>query len=280
MRLARFGLLLFLWLFSISMWAQQLSAPQYTAQTPEQALQAAALIQQSLAAQNGGTQITDVTLTGSVVVTEGNTTESGTIVLTALATGQTKSILALPSGTRSSFRDYSVTPHVGKFIGPDGVSKDAAPHDLMGPHPAWYFPQFIMATALLAPGYSNVDLGQETRDGATVRHIAIWQNHGTTSALPTRALQQFEQRDFYLDPATLLPVTLTFSLIGTNPNTQVKRFRDIPMTTTEEIRFSDYRQVQGRLVAFHVRIYVHNTLVMEIQFSSFSINTGAVVAGL
>ena len=69
----------------------------------------------------------------------------------------------------------------------------------------------------------------------------------------------------YLDSATGLPVALAFS---THPNSNMKT--DIPV----EIRFSDYRQVSGVSVPFHVQKYLNGTPLVDFQGSQASINTG------
>jgi hypothetical protein len=280
-RSIRFGLPLFLIFFVAPSWAQQAAPlqPQQTAQTPEQASAAIALIQSSLTVQNGGRPITDVTLNGSITFTQDATKGTGTFSYAASASGQSRSTITVLSGTETSFRDYSVSPKIGTYSGVDGVSKNANSVDMIGPHPALYFPAFIMASSLSASGFARADMGQETQDGATVRHVALWPAPTATVTVPTAANQQPEQQDIFLDPATLLPVALSFNLVGTNPDKRVTPFRKIPIYASEEVRFSDYRQVQGLPVAFHIQVYVQKTLVIDIQLSSVNVNTGVVVSG-
>lgn len=273
MRSARFAIPFCFFAFAISVWAQQ-PPP---AQTPEQASQAAALIQQSLNAQDGGTQISDITLNGSITITQGANKGSGSVVYAASAGGKTRGTLTMPSGTLNLFRDYSASPRIGTSSGPDGTSKNIDPLDMMGPHPAWYFPAFIMASAS-STSYASSDMGQETQNGATVRHVAIWPIYSPTVTVPTAALQEPGQQDIYLDPATLLPVASSFNLVGSLANKNVTPFRKIDLYAPEEIRFSDYRLVQGLSVAFHIQVYVNKTLIMDIQLSSVNVNTGVAIS--
>src|SRR6202035_2542274 len=69
--------------------------------------QALAYAAQSIAALTGGTQINDVTLTGSVIWTAGSDTESGTATLQALGATESRLDLMLTGGTRSEVRDSS-----------------------------------------------------------------------------------------------------------------------------------------------------------------------------
>jgi len=275
MRFVRSGLLLCFSFLTVPGWGQQAGPPQ----TPAQAAQAAALMQQSLAAQISTTHINDITLNGNVTVHRGAVTESGTIILTALATGQAKGILTLPSGIRTSFKNYSVTPRVGTSVGPDGTSTNTPPQELLAPSPAWFFPALIMASELSSSsGYAAADMGEETQAGAMVRHLAIWSTLGGTTTTPTQALQQLGQQDLYLDPTTLLPLVLTFNLVGTNPNRNVTPFRKFTAYTPQEVHFLQYQQVNGLPMAFHIQVYIHNTLAMDIQVSSISLNTGATIS--
>jgi hypothetical protein len=277
MHSARFGLLLLLSLISIPMRAQQVSVPPNTVQTPEQAAQAAALIQQSLTAQTGASQLSDIILSGSVTIMQGANKGSGTVVYAASAGGKSRGTLTMPSGRLNLFRDYSASPRIGTSIGPDGTSKNVDPLDMMGPHPAWYFPAFIMAS-VSSTSYASADMGQETQNAAPVRHVAILPKYGPTVTVPTMALQQPGQQDLYLDPLTLLPVALSFNLVGSLADKKVTPFRKIDLYAPEEVRFSDYRLVQGLPVAFHIQVYMNKILVMEIQFSSVNVNTGVVIS--
>src|SRR5437016_12441307 len=91
------------------------SAAQQTASSRTPATQ---LLQQSLAALQGNTSVTDVTLSGSARRIAGSDDESGTAVLEALTTGQARMDLSLPSGSRSEVVTFTKQCPAGYWSGP------------------------------------------------------------------------------------------------------------------------------------------------------------------
>src|SRR2546430_6247283 len=73
------------------------------------------------------------------------------------------------------------------------------------------------------------------------------------------------QVDFFLDSTTLLPVAVTFN-IHPDDNAML----DIPV----EIRFSDYRPVNGPYIPFHIQKYLNNGLCLDFLADSVNLNTG------
>jgi len=90
--------------------------------------------------------------------------------------------------------------------------------------------------------------------------------------------------EIYLDPSSLLPLGVTFTIHPydpANPNRPIMPYRDETLDGIEQASFSDYRQVQGRPVAFHIHSAMNagaTRIVTDIQFSSISFNTGATIA--
>jgi hypothetical protein len=239
----------------------------------------AGLLQQSLTAMTGNTPVTDVTMTGTVTVTRGQTTDSGTISLIATAAGRSQTTATVPAGTRTQVRDISGDKPTVTETGPDGVTRTLPLPAALSPQPAWFYPPLIMAAAsTTGDGYSY--LGQEQRNGATVDHFAIWRGPSAASSVAQQKPYP-TQHDIYLDPASLLPVAMTFTLhaylpgsAGAGPPPSRAKLKD----RHEEVAFSDYRQVQGRPVAFHLQVQSDGAALMDIQLSSVSFNTGALVA--
>lgn len=294
MRTSHLAVLLFLCsLIPESLSAQQ-SAPTATTSGP-QTPQAASVIQQSIAAMTGGATVTDVTLTGTVTLTTGTSTESGTAVFVATASGQSLGTLTMPSGIHTNLRDYTTTPRTGLMTLPGGSPQPEPAEDLTGPHPAWFYPAFIMQSSLASSFLSTV-VGTEVRDGASVQHVAIWplgpaaarltsgQILAQRIAAPPGAPQRAGQYDFYLDPSSLLPVGLTVNLRAmTPPVNGVSLPATVPalheaLYFQEEFRFSEYEQVQGQLIPFHIHQATGNGISMDIQISSVKFNTGVTIA--
>jgi len=265
MRYFRPGLLVFVFLLVSAF----LSAQQSTTAPPP-------ILQQALAALTGGSPVTDVTMTGTITVTNASGTQSGTITMVATASGQSQVVLDLPAGRNTDIRNYSANPRTGSWTGPDGTSHAYAATELMGPSPAWFYPAFIVSSAV-SPNCAASYVGQEIRQGATVQHVSITPNPAVFTPLPVIASLRslpphfvLGQNDLYLDPSSLLPTALVRLISSRGP---VWRRRYAP----EEIRFSDYRTVEGRPAAFHIQAYLGSVL-MDTQLSSISFNTGAVIA--
>jgi hypothetical protein len=71
--------------------------------------------------------------------------------------------------------------------------------------------------------------------------------------------------DIYFDPETFIPLGLSFSLhADDDANT------DIPV----EIRFSDYRSVNGISLPYHVKQYINNGVALDIQLETVVFNSG------
>jgi len=255
MRVARF-----LFLVSISFALSISLAAQQTAMSSPQAMQ---LLQQSLNTLAGGQTLSDVTLSGTARRIAGSDDESGTTVLKALAAGASRVDLSLPSGPRSEVRNLSEAAPAGTWSGPDGVSHAMAFHNLQT-EPAWFSPAIAITRVLSSSSYIATYIGQETRNSATVQHVALYQQSpasGNTAPL----LQHLTQIDLYLDFSTLLPAAITFAIHPDN-----NALLDIPV----EVRFSDYRAVNVAQVPFRVQQFVNNSLFLDFQAQSATINTG------
>ena len=235
------------------------ATPQQVASDP----QALTLTSSAYAVLMGRLVVTDATLTGTARRIAGSDDETGTVTLKALAIGASRMDLSLPSGQRSEVQNASAAPPAGAWSGPDGVSHSIAYHNLLT-EPAWFFPAFAIAHALSTSGYVATYVGHETRNSVAVEHITLYQQ-SSTSAKTAAFLQHLSQRDIYLDSSTLLPLALTFNI---HPDNDAGL--DIPV----EIRFSDYRAVNGTQVPFRVQKYLNNGLVLDLQFQSATLNTG------
>jgi len=235
------------------------SAAQQTASTSPQAVQ---YLQRALAALSGSTPVSDVTLSGSAHYIAGSDDETGTATLKAIV-GASRMDLNLSSGPRSEIQNDSGASPLGAWSGPDGVSHPLVLHNLLT-EPAWFFPAFPIAHGL-SSGYVATYVGLETRDGQAVEHLTISQTSAlqTPSGAPTMA--HLSQMDYFLDSATFLPAAITLNIHPDN-----NALLDIPI----EVRFSDYRAVNGVQVPFHVQKFLNNGLVLDLQFTTATLNTG------
>lgn len=247
--------------FSLSIAFLLVSRSPQTANTSPQAL---LFLQKSLSALSGGQTLTDVTLTGSARRIAGSDDETGTAVLKALASGASRVELSLPSGKRSEILHTSLNQPSGSWTGPDGLSHEMAFHNLLAGS-SWFFPTFPVAQGLSSASYIATYVGRETRNGQAVEHISVSQTSPSSIPHSGVSYQHLSQLDFFLDPTTLLPAAMIFNMHPDN-NALV----DIPI----EVRFSDYRPVNGTQVPFHVQKYMNGSLILDFQAQSVTLNSG------
>src|SRR6266568_4555624 len=207
-----------------------------TQQTSATSSSATTTLQQSLAALAPNLALTDVTLTGLVRRIAGSDDQSGSAVFKALSSGAARADLSLSSGTRSELQNPSATSGMptGSWSGPDRVAHPIVFQNLFA-EPAWFFPAFAISRRLAA-GYVATKVGIESIDGNDVDHISVCQSSSLPTSVGTPSVQHLTQVEFFLDPATLLPLAISFN---THPDDNA--LLDIPV----EIRFSDYKVVNG-----------------------------------
>jgi hypothetical protein len=256
MRVARFvPSLSICFLLSVSLAGQQ------TATSSPQAQQ---LLQRSHGALAGGQALTDVTLSGTARRIAGSDDETGTAVLKATAAGATRIDLALPSGQRSEIQSSAGGMPVGAWAGPDRASHSISEHNLKT-DPAWFFPPLTFARFSNPQSCIASYIGQETRNGESALHLTAWQKFPNLDPQGAAFSQRLSQTEIFLDPSTLLTVAATFNI---HPDKNA--LMDIPV----EIRFSDYRSVNGVQVPFHVQKYVNYSLILDLQFQQVVFNSG------
>jgi len=248
--------------------AHPLVAPQTETQSPPPATsaQGAAVLQKALAALAPSTPITDITLSGTARRIAGSDDETGTVVIKALAGTGSRMDLTLPSGPRSEIRNLSaVNDPTGSWSGPDGVSHAISYHNLLTD--AGWSPAFTIASLLSVPNAVITYIGSETKNGQSVIHVSASQTFPTFSADPTTAklMQHLTQTDIFLDPSTSLPVSIAFAT-----HADGNALLDIPI----EIDFSSYQTVSGSPIPFHIQRFMNNSLSLDLQFESATLNSG------
>jgi hypothetical protein len=220
-------------------------------------------LQHALAALSPTTATRDVTLSGSVHYIAGSDDETGTATLKATAAGASRIDLSLPSGQRSEVRNLTADQPAGEWSGHDGTPHAIAYHNLLN-EPAWFSPVSAISRRLAGPGFVATYVGAETMDSQSVQHISVSQQPADPSAAPA-ILPHLTQIDLYLDSSTFLPAAMSFNI---HPDDDAGL--DIPV----EIRFSDYRLVNGAQIPFHIQTLLNNGLVLDIQLDTATINSG------
>ena len=234
--------------------AQQPASPSISAQ---------ALLQQSLAAQLGNTQVSDVTLTGTVRRIAGSDDESGTVTLKGLSGGTNRVDLSLSSGPRSEIRSISTSGPSGSWSGPDGVAHAMAYHNVLTDN--GLLPLFTISSILSNANSVLTLIGPETRNGQSVLHLTAVQQFPSLTGDSAALMQHLTKMDIYVDATTNLPASIAYKI---HPDDNA--LLDIPV----ELRFSDYRAVGGAQIPFRIQKSINNTLAFDLQFQTVALNSG------
>jgi hypothetical protein len=225
---------------------------------PSSDTQAVSLLTSSKAALSGSAVISDATLAGSATYTSGSDEDTGTVTLKAKGALEGSVSLSLSGGPRSDTRQNQS----GQWSGPDGQPHSVAWHNCLTPN-AWFFPQALIAQAIQDPSYVAKYIGEENRGGATVQHVQLTRIPPGASSSPFIA--SLSTADLYLDPASFLPVSLTF---GQHPD------NNSLTNLAVEIQFSNYQRSAGAQIPFHIVKLFQGTVLLDLAISSASLNTG------
>ena len=257
MRIVRFALLVVLSIPFLSASVAQ--------QTPSSSAQAMNLLQQALAALNPGAPTTDVTLSGSAHYIAGSDDETGTAVLKAMGGGASRMDLTLSSGIRSEVHSVDASgSSVGAWSGSDGVQHAISFHNLLTDS-SWFFPGLTLTRLVNTTGIVGTYAGQEILNGQSVLHLSFSQPPTNASGPDAAVMQHLSQIEFYLDSTTLLPVALSYAIHPDN-----NELLDIPV----QILFSNYQNVSGVRIPFHVQKLLNGCLTLDLQVQSATLNSG------
>lgn len=245
-------------LFSIALSALNLFA-QTPSPTPTSDPQAIALAQQSIAALAGGVSIADVALNANVISVLGSDYETGSGVLRAKGTAESRIDLNLSGGTRSDVRNVA-----GSTPGGAGARNAAAskgyPQYNCWTDATWFFPALSSLSQITNPNFVFRYIGQAQHNGVNTQHIQVFQ------VVPGFATaQKLSAMDFYLDPVSFLPLSIDFNM---HPDT------DMNTNLPAEINFANYQQVNGAQVPFHIQRTLDGTLELDLIVSNATFNTG------
>ena len=224
--------------------------------------QALALAVKSVMAMTRGSVIRDVKITASVTWIAGSDREIGTGTFLAKGANESRVDLDLDSGDRTEIRSSSEGAPTGKWKRGQGKVASVAQHNCWT-DAVWFFPALSSLTQTTNSNFTFQYFGQEQRDGLAVLHLRIAQHLvGDTAGLN---LSRLTVMDFYLDPSSLLPLAVAYNL---HPDDNFNR--DIPA----EIRFTDYRLVDGVQVPFHIQRLLNGGLLMDAIVSEVNANSG------
>ncbi len=226
---------------------------------PKSDPRAISLASQSLVALTHAFAIGDVRLTANVTWTAGSEPEAGTGVLLAKGTSESRIDLALSGGGKRTEVRNSFNGPAGKWVNPDGKSGTYAFHNCLT-DAAWFFPALSSLSKVSDRRFMFSYIGEETWNESPAKHLRVYQvQKGLKEA------QRLSAMDFYVDPASSLPLGVAFK---THPD------KDMNSEISTEIRFGDYKLVDGVEVPFHIQRFQNGALLMDVTVDEVSFNSG------
>ncbi len=230
------------------------------AQTALKDPQAVVLTSQAVQTLTGGQDIADVLLRASVAYVAGSDEETGTATLEASGSSESKMVLSLSGGQRQEVRNGQA----GDWVGPDGQTHSTALHNCWVDG-SWFFPAFLLAAVSNDPQVSAAYIGQETWEGLNVHHLRLSRIAPNQEPSVVAVFQKLSATDIYLDAVSLLPLVLRF-----NTHADDDANLDIPV----EIRYFDYKPVNGVDVPFRIQKHLQGSLMVAIFVDSSVTNSG------
>lgn len=232
--------------------AQQSPAPV----TPTRDPTAIVLLQKSVAAMAPSAP-SDSSATGNITIVEGSTTESGSLSIRTLGTGDTAETINLPDGQRAVIYSNGDAREV------IGSKTTNPPLELSVTDQCPDFPLPLLLSVLNSADEAYQYVGQETLSGESVQHIKVWDTFASNVHL--QKLAAFSARDIWFDSASGLPVKLAY--VRQAGEGAVPRFR-------VEVFFSSYTNVNGVRFPFQIKKSYNGTPWETITIQNVSFNSG------
>lgn len=196
----------------------------------------------------------EVQLSGTAKAYAGSLQPIGTFTATLQSTGGTKLQLELGELSRTETTDAFGKTRKCNWAGQDLVERDVAHHNCQTAV-NWLVPDLDLQARVRALVQTVV---AETEQGTSFQRLSLTQPPGDSS--PSAALiSRLSNARLSLDPTTFLPASLNFNI---HPDKDAGL--DIPIV----VRYSDYRQVSGVTLPFHIQRYLNNGLVLDLQVES------------
>jgi hypothetical protein len=258
--MARFVVFLSLFLLVCLPLVSQTPSPNPTP-TPVSDVQAITIATQSYAAL-GGALATDATLNGTVTWIVGSDDKTGTATFYVKGTSESRADLTFGGNTQSETRTLSNGFPSGQWKTATGTIS-AASQSNCWVDAAWFFPALSSLAQTANTNFIFSYVGREQHNGLTVLHLEVKQLvPGDTAGLN---VSRFSVMDVYIDPTSFLPTSIAYNL-----HADLDSATNVPA----EIRFADYRLVNGVEVPFHVQKLLNGSLLMDVVLTNAKTNTG------
>jgi hypothetical protein len=205
----------------------------------------------------GQSSVSDVTLNAEVVSTYGAETENGTGTFRASGQWQSRVDINVGSETRLDTRNMAS----GAWQKNGAAVKTYASHNCMT-DAAWFFPALSSLSQAANPSYAFKYIGEEEHASVNTQHIRVSQVFPQDQS---GMLAQLSEMDFYLDAASNLPVAIVF---------QTHADGDLHVNMVTEVRFADYRTVNGVRVPYSFQKMLNGGTILTATVTSAELNSG------
>lgn len=225
---------------------------------------AATLLTQLSSAFSGGNVVHQVQLSGTAAWHAGSFNDEGAATLTATTTGSSQLQLSLSSGSRSEAQSGQGTNLACTWTGADGSAHNIDPGNCWRPV-LWFLPPLSLQPSQLPSYLGALDLGTGAVGFGTqsYRHLQAELVLPNLSNSLTTTMMQRSTADLGLDPASLLPAVLAYSIHPDN---------GAPIDIAVEIHYANYQAINGVQIPFTIQRYINGSLQLEIDITSAQVN--------
>lgn len=229
------------------------ASPQAVSRDPK----AISIIQSAVNAM-GGANPNDSSASGTVTITAGSETDSGTI--TILTRGSTQSVeqIATGNGTQKTVYSNGLANDSNHI-----AAKNSYSLELAASSQSTVFPLPMLSAILSSPDSALLYVGLENINDVACNHVQVWNTYASQPDL--QFLSPFTYREIWIDAKTGLPMKIAYSI------------RDgsgaVPSTAAETV-YSNYQKVGGVLYPFQVSRSLNGTSWMTISITNVAFNTG------
>lgn len=218
--------------------------------------QALAALQQAIAAM-GGTAPTDSVAKGSITLTAGPRTESGTFALLTRGFQQSSEQIA------ATFTNQTIVYSNGLAASVDAQVPQSLPWESSVSRQSAIFPLPFLVNALSDANLNCRNFGLETAASSSLLHVQFW--HGFANEPKLQFLAGLTVVDVWLDPVSYLPKRISFERRDAGGDAPVLRI---------DVFFADYLNYGGILYPMSVQESLNGTPWAAITLQSVALNTG------
>jgi hypothetical protein len=232
------------------------SAPSQVSGSSSIQVDAAPIVTKAKAAFGATAGIGRVTMSGQAHLIEGSLDQMGAITMVAGSDGSFSIAYQIPGGPQAEAQTAFQPEQTCSW-----TDKKGSNHQIVQPNcmtgVAWFLPTLAMFGGQQSTPVAYSSAGSTLRNGISLLNLRQSSTFSTPTLAPLMA--HWSTVDLFLSPDTFLPATSEFSTHPDN-NSNI----DIPVL----ISYSDYRQVSGVAVPFHITKSLNGTVVLDVTVST------------